>query len=339
MDNKDLVIRAGQGSGGGSGTDANAVHYTAETKTSAEKSQARANIGATDALTSIPDDVKAAILNCFAHVAWVDEHGQDYYDELSAALYLGPLESIEATFAQGENKIYATDSLEVLRQYLTVTADYTVAGEVEVTGYELSGTLEVGTSTITVSYGGQTDTFTVTVGTHLLYSLEDRAFDTERINTNVLLIDEDKDWSIAMDATLTTSPTSGNGSAYRFIGIANADASGYAISFGKSNSGSTGYILSYMGNYDHGAIGSVGTGRYRFVLTHAKNSGKADMAFRKDTGSAITYSQSGTFAAAEKYLYLGANTTTYALPKGTINKAYVYDNVLSSAEIDAFLGL
>lgn len=49
MDNKDLVIQAGQGSGGGgSGTDSNAVHYTADSnKTDEQKAAARTNIGAT----------------------------------------------------------------------------------------------------------------------------------------------------------------------------------------------------------------------------------------------------------------------------------------------------
>ena len=157
--------------GGGSGTDSNAVHYTTDTgKTNAEKAQARANIGATDALTSIPDDVKQTMLNCFAHVAWIDTHGQDYYDELSAALYLGPLESISAVFTQGANVIYDTDTLDDLKQYLVVTAHYSVAGDVTVTGYELNGTLTAGTSTITVSYGGKTATFTanITVGVNLI---------------------------------------------------------------------------------------------------------------------------------------------------------------------------
>ena len=46
-DNKELVILAGKGSGGGSGTDTNAVHYTADSNRSdSEKAAARANIGA-----------------------------------------------------------------------------------------------------------------------------------------------------------------------------------------------------------------------------------------------------------------------------------------------------
>lgn len=35
----------------------------------------------------LSDEAKQALLNCFAHVAWVDEHGQDYYDALYEALY------------------------------------------------------------------------------------------------------------------------------------------------------------------------------------------------------------------------------------------------------------
>ena len=33
------------------------------------------------------DDAKAALLACFAHVAWTDEHGQGYYDALESAIY------------------------------------------------------------------------------------------------------------------------------------------------------------------------------------------------------------------------------------------------------------
>lgn len=31
-------------------------------------------------------DAKAALMNCFTHVAWIDEHGQDYYDALAVAM-------------------------------------------------------------------------------------------------------------------------------------------------------------------------------------------------------------------------------------------------------------
>ena len=112
------------------------------------------------------EDVKTALLNCFENVAWINEDGQDYYDALYAALY-PPVDvlSISAVFTQGSAVIYDTDSLDTLKQYLVVTATMTdsTTRTLEDTDYTLSGTLSVGTSTITVSYGGMSTTFSVVV--------------------------------------------------------------------------------------------------------------------------------------------------------------------------------
>ena len=107
---------------------------------------------------------KQALMNCFAHVAWIDANGQTYYDALYNALFnTATLESIYALFTQGSAVIYDTDSLDSLRQYLVVTAYYSDETSAVVTDYTLSGTLTVGTSTITASYGGKSSTFNVTV--------------------------------------------------------------------------------------------------------------------------------------------------------------------------------
>lgn len=192
---------------------------------------------------------KQALLEIFQHVAYIDEHGQDYYDALEASLFPGSVytitntlsncmttntataimdgdayattiipssgytldgasvtitmggatvtghynngqisipnvtgnlvitvlassavSSISAVFTQGANAIYDTDSLNTLRQYLVVTATYSNSQTAVVTDYTLSGTLTVGTSTITASYGGKTSTFTVTVTSGFLYT-------------------------------------------------------------------------------------------------------------------------------------------------------------------------
>jgi len=73
------------------------------------------------------------------------------------------LSSITAVFTQGQNVVYDTDSLDTLKQYLVVTAHYDDNTDTVVSDYTLSGTLAVGTSTVTVSFGGKTTTFTVTV--------------------------------------------------------------------------------------------------------------------------------------------------------------------------------
>ena len=112
----------------------------------------------------LSDDVKSALLNCFAHVAWIGDDGKEYYDALEDALSGSKiLTSINAVFTQGSAVITTDNVLDDLRQYLTVTATYSDETTETVTNYVLSGKLNVGVSTITVSYGGKTDTFEVTV--------------------------------------------------------------------------------------------------------------------------------------------------------------------------------
>ena len=116
------------------------------------------------AVGGMSEAFKQALLDCFENVAWINDDGQTYYDALYAALY-PPVDvlSISASFNQGSAVIYDTDSLDTLKQYLTVTATYDDSSTGVVTNYTLSGTLTVGTSTITVLYNGKTATFNVTV--------------------------------------------------------------------------------------------------------------------------------------------------------------------------------
>lgn len=114
---------------------------------------------------AISNALKTALLTIAQKVAYIDEHGQTYYQALYDALYPpANLVSISAVFTQGAAVIYDTDSLDDLKQYLAVTALYDDSSTADVTSQcLLSGTLTVGTSIITASYGGMTDTFTVTV--------------------------------------------------------------------------------------------------------------------------------------------------------------------------------
>ena len=73
------------------------------------------------------------------------------------------LESINATFSQGNNAIYTTDSLDVLKQYLIVKANYSDNTSENITNYTLRGTLTTGTSVITVAYNNKTTIFNVIV--------------------------------------------------------------------------------------------------------------------------------------------------------------------------------
>ena len=73
-------------------------------------------------------------------------------------------QSITATYTQS-GTVYDTATLDSLKADLVVTANYSggTSETVPASDYTLSGTLTVGTSTITVTYAGLTDTFSVTV--------------------------------------------------------------------------------------------------------------------------------------------------------------------------------
>lgn len=108
---------------------------------------------------------KYALLSLLGKVAYIDEDGQEYLDTLERELFIVAVASISAVFAQGENVIGFNEDLDVLKPYLTVTATY-VDGTTQVVSpasYTLSGTLQVGMSTITVTYMGKTAEFTVEV--------------------------------------------------------------------------------------------------------------------------------------------------------------------------------
>ena len=80
----------------------------------------------------------------------------------SVSIAQASLTSISAVYTQS-GTVYDTASLDDLKSDLVVTATYDNDTTEIVTDYTLSGTLATGTSTITVSYGGQTTTFNVTV--------------------------------------------------------------------------------------------------------------------------------------------------------------------------------
>lgn len=120
----------------------------------------------------VTEAVKVALLDIFEHVAYIDDQGQTYYDALEEALYyVKSLESISAQFNQSSAVIYDADTLASLRRYLAVIAEYSDGSSELVTNYTLSGTLTEGTSTITATYEGETDTFEVAV-THLEMELQ-----------------------------------------------------------------------------------------------------------------------------------------------------------------------
>lgn len=113
----------------------------------------------------LTDEVKQALLDLFAHLAYTDADGQDYYDALYNAFYPpAELTSISAVYTQS-GAVFPDTPLDDLKDDLVVTAHYSdsTSEAVPSADYTLSGTLTAGTSTVTVTYEDKTTTFNVTV--------------------------------------------------------------------------------------------------------------------------------------------------------------------------------
>lgn len=80
--------------------------------------------------------------------------------------------SLSAVYTQS-GTVYDTDTLDSLKADLVVTATYSDSSTAVIpsTDYVLSGTLSIGTSTITVTYAGKTATFNVVVSEIYEYSM------------------------------------------------------------------------------------------------------------------------------------------------------------------------
>ena len=113
--------------------------------------------------TGLSSEIKSALMTVVENIGlWKDENGQTYIDNLRTSLYNAPLASISAVYTQS-GTVYASDSLESLKEDLVVTGTYTDGSSAIVTDYSLSGSLVAGTSTVTVTKDGKTAKFTVTV--------------------------------------------------------------------------------------------------------------------------------------------------------------------------------
>lgn len=237
----------------------------------ANKLAARQSGGGSD----LTPAVKTALLDCFAHVAWAVEDGQQYYDALRDALYA--LQSISAAYTQS-GTVYDTDSLDSLKADLVVTATYgdgstqTVPAE----SYTLSGTLTAGTSTITVSYGDKTTTFDVVVS-ELVVETGYIEIGIPNISNNILTTG-------SSGSVRTKSVFSPGSSPWKIrVGFTNTDSSSnYKDVFGSCNSGGTsqyGVLLEKSTNYGT-FLSSDGT---------SWNIAQAGMTFAKNTNVHVVY--------------------------------------------------
>lgn len=199
------------------------------------------------------------------------------FDSILLARYLSKgsgektLSSISAIYTQS-GTVYDTDSLDSLKADLVVTATYddTSTAEVPSADYTLSGSLTGGASTITVSYGGKTTTFSVTVTTGWKYVpsmglLRNQSFInnftqgslnyTETVVGDHLHIEVPANSGTSNNQTYGFIPSSGSKATLK-VEIKINSIAGYAT----NNTSSSGYITFRLSNGTGGA--NFGFGRY-----------------------------------------------------------------------------
>lgn len=111
------------------------------------------------------DGIKNAILQCFENVAWVNDQGRQYYNTLHD-LFFPPVivDTLTAVLNQGEKVFYVGEDINVIKDYLTVTAELSDSTTITVpsTRYVLTGSLsQQGPNIITVTYMNASTTITV----------------------------------------------------------------------------------------------------------------------------------------------------------------------------------
>lgn len=125
--------------------------------------QYKLNNGSGGSGGSLTNALKQALLNIAQHIAYTDSNGMVYYNALYDALYNAELDSITAFYSTGGTPIMEGATLNDLKPYLVVTANYADGSSAVVTNYTLSGNLNVGNNTITVTFEEETTTFTATI--------------------------------------------------------------------------------------------------------------------------------------------------------------------------------
>lgn len=175
----------------------------------------------------LSDDIKQALLFIASNVTWAGNNptGQTYINALEEVLYpSATITRISCVYTQS-GIVFTSDSLDSLKQDLVVTAHYSDGTTTNVVLYTLSGTLTVGTSTVTVTYSGKTTTFNVTVSVAPLYPL---AVGTHPITVNdntvgTMTISSGEYTHVKLEFTSNAVIPSGGTNPYYFIRLNEGD--------------------------------------------------------------------------------------------------------------------
>jgi hypothetical protein len=261
--------------------------------------------------------------------------------QCSVAITQATVTSISAVYAQGSKIVYDTDSLDSLKDDLTVTATWSnhTTSTVASADYTLSGTLNEGTSAITVTYGEKTTTFNVTVVSSLLYELDQSTTLTgsNYINTNVQLLNQDIDFTILYD--ITGSDTQVNGATFIHCMYEASPWPGIVLQL-YGSSAYTRFIAFDSGEYRFNT--TIKGNRHKCAITHEAGSNVYNIKYW-DGSDAVSSSKTATsFTSITNPVVIGAQlTTSNTYTKyfaGTVHDFKIYATVLNDSAINEYLG-
>lgn len=259
---------------------------------------------------------------------------QGYTATCAVTIAQATVTSISAVYTQS-GTVYDTDSLETLKSDLVVTAHWSNGTTSTVTDYELSGTLAEGTSTITVSYGGKTTTFNVTVvHNQIVYSLYNQTFSksTEGVDTGIKLLETDRTFTILFDGIQTA-----NASANRLFKCVGTESPRKGVYVGSTASaGNSNTAVQWFTNEQHMAFGRSDSGRIRIMYFHEKDSNSVTFKWKKDAESVNTLTLTDTFVAHTGNLLIGESGNNNWV--GTLTKFELYDTAIDSTAENSFFG-
>lgn len=312
-----------------------------------EQEQAQANIGLDEIQPGLSDEAITALLNCFAHVAWIDNHGKQYYDALQNALKPDLFPKITVDYEPGSHVVYDTDTLDSLKPYLTVT--YFESEEAEGTivpssNYTLLGTLQAGTSTITVYYNEMFATVAIPVSTHYLYRMASptvfNGTDT-KVQTGLHLFTEERTFSIAFDAQENEVDYANN----RYVLFLCSTVNNWFQSYLGYSGTKTVLAWQVSGQNNQMNIDSTAVGNHhiRGAFSHTAETSTYELDLYVDgvQFNAKGYAtKSYTYHQTDAELLIGCDNPsadTYSrFFKGTINEFVVLDYALTAAQVSQY---
>lgn len=107
--------------------------------------------------SGLTDNVKVALLACFKHVHWDDEHSVDYYDALEAALYAAE-SRLTAVIDYGNATLFEDDPLSKVRWMTKVYYD---GVEISPGDCTFTGNLIAGQNVLTITYNDESTSIIV----------------------------------------------------------------------------------------------------------------------------------------------------------------------------------